>query len=48
MDAKNDIPDLDVIVIGGGAAGLKCASKLCSNGVKNILVLEAQDYLGGR
>lgn len=38
----------DVIVIGGGVAGLKCASKLYSKGIQNLIVLEAQNYLGGR
>jgi phytoene dehydrogenase-like protein len=38
----------DVIIIGGGCAGLKAAETLYSNGVKNILLLEALDRLGGR
>ena len=38
----------DVVVVGGGAAGLECANKLYSSGVQNLVVLEAQDYLGGR
>jgi spermine oxidase len=48
--AENSIkPHLyDVIVLGAGAAGLKAAETLSSNGVKNILVLEAQERLGGR
>ena len=36
-----------MIIIGGGASGLSCGSKLTENGLK-ILLLEAQDYLGGR
>jgi polyamine oxidase len=48
--AENSInPHLyDVIVLGAGAAGLKAAETLSSNGVNNILVLEAQERLGGR
>ena len=38
----------DVIVLGAGAAGLKAAETLSKNGIKNILILEAQDRLGGR
>lgn len=38
----------DVIVIGGGCAGLEAAQRLYTNGIKNILVLEAQERLGGR
>ena len=38
----------DVIVIGAGIAGVEAAQKLYSNGVENILLLEAQDRLGGR
>lgn len=38
----------DVIVIGGGAAGLKATETLHKNGVTNILLLEAQNKLGGR
>ena len=37
----------DVIIIGAGAAGLSCADQLIKNG-KNILVLEAQNHIGGR
>jgi monoamine oxidase len=37
----------DVIIIGGGAAGLM-AAKLLSEAGKNILLLEARDRLGGR
>src|SRR5664280_1021725 len=37
----------DVIIIGGGAAGLM-AAKLLSESGKKILILEAKDRLGGR
>ena len=37
----------DVIIIGGGAAGLM-AAKLLSESGKKILLLEAKDRLGGR
>ena len=38
----------DVIIVGGGVAGITAARHLLSNNVKKILILEAQDYLGGR
>lgn len=37
-----------VIIIGGGMAGIKTAGDLYKAGVKNTLVLEARDRLGGR
>lgn len=36
-----------VVVIGGGIAGLAAAAGLCERGV-SVQVIEAQDYLGGR
>ena len=38
----------DVIIIGSGISGLSAASELVDNGLSNILILEAQDYVGGR
>ncbi|CCD23187.1 polyamine oxidase NDAI_0B01530 [Naumovozyma dairenensis CBS 421] len=40
--------DKQVIIIGAGIAGLKAASQLYANGIKNCLVVEARDRLGGR
>jgi len=45
---KNTVDVYDAIVIGGGCAGVEATRKLYANGVKNILLLEAQDRLGGR
>ena len=39
---------VDVVIIGAGVAGLECAAKLLSYGITNLVVLEAQEYLGGR
>ena len=38
----------DVIVIGGGVAGLAACSQLAQNGVQNILLIETKNRLGGR
>ena len=40
--------NFDVIIIGGGISGLAAASELVDNGISNIVILEAQDYVGGR
>lgn len=37
-----------VIVIGGGMSGLSCCAKLIENGIKDILLIEANNRLGGR
>lgn len=38
----------DVLIIGGGVAGLSAARELLDNGCDNICLVEAQDRLGGR
>lgn len=40
--------DLDVVIIGAGAAGVGAASVLANNGVSHFRVLEATDVVGGR
>ena len=40
--------EVDVVVVGGGCAGMECARELYTYGFKNLVVLEAQDYIGGR
>lgn len=37
-----------VCIIGGGVAGLGAAQELIQSGVDDILILEAQDRVGGR
>lgn len=37
----------DLVIIGGGAAGLACAISAYENGVQDILILERGDHLGG-
>jgi monoamine oxidase len=38
----------DAIVVGAGWAGLKAVETLLADGVSSVLVLEANDYIGGR
>ncbi|XP_005112313.2 peroxisomal N(1)-acetyl-spermine/spermidine oxidase isoform X1 [Aplysia californica] len=40
--------NVKVIVVGAGLAGLSAAQKLLSSGFKNVIVLEAQNRVGGR
>ena len=37
-----------IIIIGAGASGIACATKLYENGFKNIQILEAENRIGGR
>ncbi|CAO1424857.1 unnamed protein product [Diamesa serratosioi] len=37
-----------IIVVGSGAAGIAASSKLIENGFKNVMVLEAENRIGGR
>jgi len=37
----------DLVIIGGGAAGLAAAMSAYDNGIKDILILEKTDSLGG-
>ncbi|XP_060654684.1 spermine oxidase-like [Drosophila nasuta] len=40
--------DHKIVIIGAGASGIACATKLLEYGFQNVLVLEAEDRLGGR
>ena len=45
------IKDYDIIIIGAGISGLKCAHSLSNKfniEKSRILIIEAQDYVGGR
>ena len=37
----------DLVIIGGGAAGMSAALSAFNNGIKDILILEREDHLGG-
>ena len=38
----------DVIIMGAGISGISAAQQLLNKGITNILIIEAQDYVGGR
>jgi spermine oxidase len=44
-DTKNDV---QILIIGAGAAGVSALSRLLESGYRNVTLLEAQDYMGGR
>lgn len=47
-DADIDEEKYDAVIVGAGWAGISAAKALLKNGINNILVLEANDYIGGR
>lgn len=44
MDFKNK----KIVIIGAGASGFAAATKLIQNGFEKIIVLEAENRIGGR
>jgi len=40
--------DRKIVVVGAGASGVACATKLLELGFQNVLVVEAEDRVGGR
>lgn len=37
-----------IVIVGAGAAGIATASKLLENGFEDVLILEAENRIGGR
>lgn len=37
-----------IVIVGAGAAGIGAATKLLENGFENLLILEAENRIGGR
>merc|ERR1719431_2295396 len=48
VEPKSTETDYTVIIVGGGISGLSAARHLTANGIKDIILLEAQNRLGGR
>jgi len=46
--AKSDKLKMKVIIIGAGISGLSAGVKLVENGITDIVILEANDRIGGR
>ena len=42
------IQKIKVCIIGAGAAGLAATNKLINEGIKDVILIEAQDRIGGR
>lgn len=40
--------DKKIVVIGAGASGFAAAAKLISHGFQNVVILEAENRIGGR
>jgi monoamine oxidase len=40
--------ELRVVVVGAGAAGVAAAARLMERGVKDVVILEAEERMGGR
>lgn len=45
---KTEQNNYQVIIIGGGMAGLSAANHLAKNGIDDFRILEARNRLGGR
>ncbi len=39
--------NIDLVIIGGGAAGMAAAVSAYKSGVRDILIIERNEYLGG-
>lgn len=46
--SPNPLNQFKVAIIGAGIAGLSAANHLIENGIKDIVVVEARDRIGGR
>jgi cation diffusion facilitator CzcD-associated flavoprotein CzcO len=40
--------ELKVLVVGAGAAGVAAATRLREHGVRDVVILEAEERMGGR
>ena len=42
------VKEAQIIIIGAGPSGIAAASRLLENGIDNIVILEAENRIGGR
>lgn len=42
------VTPLDVVIVGAGPAGIAAACRLLSKGIDRIVILEAENRIGGR
>jgi monoamine oxidase len=40
--------EIRVVVVGAGAAGVAAAARLMERGINNVIILEAEERMGGR
>jgi polyamine oxidase len=43
-----NVTEVDVLILGAGITGIKAGNHFQNNNLTNFLILEAQDYIGGR
>ena len=47
MERISEVRRADLVVIGGGPAGMAAAVAAYESGVRNMVILEREDFLGG-
>lgn len=45
---SDDTKSPRIVIVGAGASGIAAAAKLIENGLENLIILEAENRIGGR
>lgn len=45
---SNNTKSPRIVIVGAGASGIAAAAKLIENGLENLIILEAENRIGGR